>query len=221
MENNERVIEKIKKVLELAKNNPSEEEAKAAALQAQKLLAKYHIEMSEVEGIDLDKIESIDEVRVDVPAKKWKYELARIISKNFRCKHFYYGKGTVVFYGHKTDAEIAAETFKYLFSLGNKLANREVKRVKWEESTYYEWGNTKGVYNSFVSGFMRGIRDALDAQCTALALVVPEDVSESYAEMTAGFKSMKTHSVSVGNWGSYSNGRTEGRNAMQARAWEG
>ena len=57
---NEKIIVKIKKVLELAKNNPSPEEAKAAALQAQKLLAKYHIDMAEVKDIDLDASESIE-----------------------------------------------------------------------------------------------------------------------------------------------------------------
>ena len=41
MENssNEKIIEKIKKVLELSKNNPSIEEAKSAAIKAQRLMA--------------------------------------------------------------------------------------------------------------------------------------------------------------------------------------
>lgn len=50
-EMNEKIIEKIKKCLELANNNPSEEEAKSAALMAQKLLAKYNISMSDVEDV--------------------------------------------------------------------------------------------------------------------------------------------------------------------------
>lgn len=37
MEMNEKIIEKIKKCLELANNNPSAEEAKSAALMAQQL----------------------------------------------------------------------------------------------------------------------------------------------------------------------------------------
>ena len=53
----EKIIQTIRKVLELSKNNPSEEEAKSAALKAQELLAKYHIDMKEVESIDIDTIE--------------------------------------------------------------------------------------------------------------------------------------------------------------------
>lgn len=41
MMDTEKIIAKIKKVLELSRNNPSEEEAKSAALKAQKLMAAY------------------------------------------------------------------------------------------------------------------------------------------------------------------------------------
>lgn len=180
---NEKIIVKIKKVLELAKNNPSPEEAKSAALQAQKLLAKYHIDMSEVEDIDLDASESIDEVKVSVgTGKKWKYTLAGVVARNFRCRHFYYGKSTVVFYGHKTDAEVASAAFKSLFNLGNKLAQREYLKVK------REGGFTYGVFNSYVIGFCHGIDSALSVQCTALVLTVPEDVNNAYENRMKGCK---------------------------------
>lgn len=184
---NEKIIVKIKKVLELSKNNPSQEEAKAAALQAQKLLAKYHIDMAEVEDIDLDASESIDEVKVFVgTGKKWKYTLAGIIARNFRCRHFYYGKSTVVFYGHKTDAEVASATFKSLFDLGNKLAQREYLKVKKES------GLTDGVFNSYVIGFCSGINHALSVQCTALVLTVPDDVNNAYENRLKGCKIHKS-----------------------------
>lgn len=92
----EKIIEKVKKVLELSKNNPSAEEAKSAALKAQKLMAEYHISLSEIEAVE--DVENISEKQVDVGnGNKWKYFLAEIVAKNFRCKHFYYGKSTVVF----------------------------------------------------------------------------------------------------------------------------
>lgn len=42
--NNKEVIEKVKKILALAENNPNENEALAAALKAQKMMAKFHIQ---------------------------------------------------------------------------------------------------------------------------------------------------------------------------------
>lgn len=184
---NEKVIVKIKKVLELSKNNPSPEEAKAAALQAQKLLAKYHIDMAEVEDVDLDETESIDEVKIVVgKGKKWKYSLAGIVARNFRCRHFYYGTSTIVFYGHKTDAEVASATFQSLFKLGNKLAQQEYLKVR------RAGGITDGVFSSYAMGFCSGINSALSEQCTALVLTVPDDVKDAYENRVKGFRKKRS-----------------------------
>ena len=150
MENssNEKIIEKIKKVLELSKNNPSIEEAKSAAIKAQRLMAEYHISMSEIEAIE--GTENIVEERIDVgTGNKWKYTLSSIIAKNFRCKYFYYGKSSVVFYGYEEDAKITAMTFKLLFEVGNK-----------ESAKYYQKERQKylNVHNIRFDG--RGIKNA-------------------------------------------------------------
>jgi hypothetical protein len=212
---NEKILGKIKKLFALANNNPSEEEAKAAALKAQELLAQYHIDYSEVENIDLDKVEEIEEVTVDIPAKKWKYTLARIVADNFRCKHFYYGKKKLVFYGHKTDANVAAETFKYLFNIGNALGNR----LYYEAKCAYE--ETSNVYNSCVLGFCAGVREALAEQSRALMVIVPEDVKTAYTSAVSGARSMNIGSMSVYRGDAYEKGRQSGYNAMKRNAIEG
>ena len=56
-EKREKMIEKIKKMMALAENNPSEEEALSAALQAHKLMMKYNIHESEV---------TLEEVKEDI-----------------------------------------------------------------------------------------------------------------------------------------------------------
>ena len=213
----EKIIQTIKKVLELSRNNPSEEEAKAAALKAQELLAKYHIDMSQVEDIDMN-VEDIVEISVDVPSKKWKYVLSQIVADNFRCKHFYYGKSTAVFYGHKTDAEVAAETFKYLFDMGNRCAGRVVDKV------FAQTGTSAGVYNSFVSGFCEGVRDALGKQCTALMLVVPKDVDESFTNLTKNWGTIKSTLSTKANKSctdAYVSGKEKGKEAVSSRQLEG
>lgn len=218
MQNEEKIIQTIRKILELSKNNPSEEEAKSAALKAQEMLAKYHIDMKEVESIDIDEVESIEEVRVSLQTKKWKYRLATIVANNFRCKHYYIGKGTLVFYGHKTDADVAAETFKYLFNVGNKLAGREVDRV------FIETGTSANVYNSFVAGFCKGIEEGLSQQCLALMIVTPEDVKTSFAEMSKNFGTMSGGALRIGLnehcQEAYESGKTEGRHAVRSRQIE-
>ena len=141
---NEKILEKVKKLFALADNNPSAEEAKSAALMAQKLMVENNIAMWEVENVDLEKKEEIGEEEIDVPAKKWKYTLAHTVADNFRVKFFLRGKGTFIFYGHKTDAKIAVETFKYLFNTGNKLGMQLYREAKGK------YGYADNVYNSCV-----------------------------------------------------------------------
>lgn len=42
----EKIIEKIKNLMDLASNNPNQNEAMAAALKAQELMAKYNVHMT-------------------------------------------------------------------------------------------------------------------------------------------------------------------------------
>lgn len=205
---NMKIIETIKKVLELSQNNPSKEEAQAAALKAQELMAKYHLSMSDIDMKDNE----IDEIYVEVGlGHKWKYQLAHIIANNFCCKHFLYGKDTVVFYGHKTDIMIATRVFQNLFYIRNKLAGKEYRDAK----SRGEW--TDGLVNSWLSGYLAGIKSVLDAQCTALMIVVPEDVETGYTERTAGFRSAKNRGIRSNNRGVFDRGYSAGRSQMQAR----
>lgn len=212
---NEKILEKVKKLFALADNNPSEEEAKSAALMAQKLMMENDIAMWEVENVDLEKKEEIGEEAIEVPAKKWKYTLAHIVADNFRVKFFLRGKGVFIFYGHKTDAKIAVETFKYLFNTGNKLGLRLYREAKEQRG----WGDN--VYNSCVMGFCEGIREALAEQSKALMVIVPEDVKEAYKERSAGFRTSHTSSPHAYNKSAFYTGKAHGYNAMKRNALKG
>lgn len=133
MESNdrERYIDKIRKLFALAGNNPSEEEAASAALQPQRLMAKYSIDPSEVEGgVDTAKqkiIEVVTETMRDT--RTWRFHLARVVAEAFRCEVFQscvYEGGRklprLVFYGYECDAQAAALTFNYLYKAGTRLA---------------------------------------------------------------------------------------------------
>lgn len=212
---NNKIIETIKKLFELSKNNPSQEEAISAALKAQELCVKHGISISEVENTDITKEEKIDEVRVDLSPKKWKYTLAQICSDNFKVKHFYCGKGILVFYGHETDATIASETFKYLFDIGNKLGNKLAREAREK----YGWADN--VYNSCVMGFCQGIREALAEQSKALMVIVPEDVKEAYSERSKGFRTFHSSAPRAYNGDAFRTGKERGYSAMKRNALNG
>lgn len=210
---NEKVIEKIRKILELSKNNPSKEEAEAAALQAQKLLAKYHIDMQDVEVFEGE--DDITEETTDVGGtKKWRFILAQVVADNFRCK-MYSNNNCVTFYGHSTDVTVAKETYEYLFKVAHKQACHE------RDAVHRVYGTSAGIYGSYCSGFARGVKDALDAQCTALMIVVPQEVEEGFAEMTKNFRTRTNTITNRGNLGrmqeAKDSGYTSGRTAMSGK----
>lgn len=213
----EKILNKIKNLLDLANNNPNENEAIAAALKAQELMAKYNIELDQLD----DKKETREIVKEIYhqsskhEMKKWKIGLAAIIAQNFRCKTYFLGGKDVVFYGFKEDAKIALEVFTYLYEIGNKFAVRYYNKCKKEGK------ETRGVMNTYLVGFRDGVAEVLEKQCTALMIVTPKEVTESYDEMSKGWKKMKSTLRLSGDTSAYSNGKSDGRDMTTARSIEG
>lgn len=212
---NEKIISKIKKVLELSKNNPSEAEALAAAALAQKLMAEYHLELADIEGIEDN--DEISEVHVNVgTGNKWKSLLAGVVAKNFRCKYFRYGSDVIVFFGYQTDAEIAATTFKFLFDFGNKKATAFYNKHRNEVGG-------KGLKNTYLWGYVEGIREVFERQCTALMILTPPEIEVKYKERTEGARSssvsFKTRNGNIGDK-AHEEGRITGRMAADSRSIE-
>lgn len=182
MENKKQVIEKIKKILALAENNPNENEAVAAAMKAQALMAKFHIEEKELgEEVTENNIDSLECV-VNGKSQKWRIQLASVLAKNFRCKLFL-TNGNVTFYGYDEDVKICSEVFYSLYKIGVKLSDKKKREMR------KEYGTATGVRNTFCLGFVKGIQSELEKQCTALMIVVPKEVNDGFKEM-----------VDNGNW---------------------
>lgn len=210
----EKVLSQVKKLLALAGNNPSEAEASAAALKAQELIAKYNLTVSEEETIDMS--ESAFVTGVD---KSWKYGLADIIDRNFRCRHYWIGRRQVVFFGYKQDTLVAREVFEFLFKICERNARRECR------ISYQKYGTEKGVYFSYTRGFIEGVHQKLAAQCTALMIITPKEVHDKYEEHCKEMGAKKrTSSSNDGRKGfshnHYNQGITDGRLAMNSRILE-
>ena len=206
----EKIIIKIKNLLDLSNNNPNQNEAFAAALKAQELMAKYKIRVENLE----DNPEKITRQFFDGSEvsgnKKWRSYLAQIISKNFRCKCYLSGD-YIVFYGYDNDAKIALDVFKMLVSTATKLSRKEYYTRK--KNGY----STKGVMNAFLLGFCDGVKEVLDRQCTTLMIITPKEVEKGFEELTVGWKK-KPNKIKVNtNKEIENNGRIAGRNAMSSR----
>lgn len=185
----EKIISKIKKLLEMTEaNGASENEAMAAALKAQKLMAEYHISEKEIgEKEKSDKI-VIKHTFIGT-GNKWKYALARIVGKNFRCEHFFdIKRSNLYFYGYNVDVEIAIKTFEMLFEIGKKASVRCYNRIRNDCIKFGKIFNGKGIKNCFLFGFLQGIAEALENQSVALMIITPKEVKEGYMKIIKNAK---------------------------------
>ena len=144
--------------------------------------------------------------------KRWKYALATTVSNNFRCKPLVYGREAVAFYGYKEDAEIAKHVFSYLYEAGNKLA------VKYYNQCRKKGLDTKGVMNTYLMGFNKGIASVLEKQCLALMIVTPQEVINSFEEKTKGYKTSTVCMHANGNDSAFNTGKRDGIDVANSRA---
>ena len=183
----EQIIEKIRKLLSLSDNNPSENEAIAAALKAQKLMADSDVDESELHAGEAS--EPVEDASDPYMGAAWRGMLAYQVAKNYRCccyqRNYSTGMGRwarkkehrQVFIGHPLDAQAAALVFEKLAKVGEELAKRECSKARREH------GTAQGVKNTFLLGFVRGVAAELEKQCEALMLVVPSDVRRAFEDL--------------------------------------
>lgn len=207
----EEIIKKIEKLLALAEKNPNENEAMAAALKAQELIAKYNVQMEQI-GNNKPSQKIVAEMHEGGKGYKWRYALANIVARNFRCKTYVLGRDHVMFYGYENDAKAALATFSFLFKVGNKLA------AKFYHEYKKQGHSTRGVLNRYLAGFCKGISEVLDEQCTALMIVTPKEVNEQFKEYSKNFGTIsgalrsENHDPEV-----YNRGRREGKDVASSR----
>jgi len=177
-----KVKELISKLLNVTKENgATDNEVISATLKVQQILAKYDMELSDINTEDT---EEIIQDEVDIANTNWQKMLAGVVAENFcvesftRIRRNYMGKKcySIVFYGYKRHCDVAREVFKSLFEFGNRRGKEIFKE-------YREAGrNVHGIKNQFYIGYIRGVKSALDVQSRALMIITPPEVKQSYKE---------------------------------------
>lgn len=209
------ILEKIKKLLARSANNPFEAEAQTCLLKAHKLMAEYNIHLEEVnDKAAIKYAELVCETKWNMGFRK---PLANAIADNFRCKIYITGEGQVVFFGRDFDARVAKEAFEYAYDFALREGNRLYNKA------YAAGCKTRGVFNSYTLGFVKGIKTKLEEQSTALVVTTPKDVVDGYETLTANWKT-KTSKLRIANkdidLNSYQKGVEDGKTVMNSRRLE-
>jgi hypothetical protein len=134
----DKMLERVKKLLNLAKNNSSEEEATAANEKAHAILAEYNLSMSDVQTteIDRDEVETLGGLYTSV--HPWRRPIARAVAEMHFCKYLYRnanGKQEHMFVGTKANATVASMMSTYLFETVDRLAYQGSKSVSTSQGS--------------------------------------------------------------------------------------
>ena len=116
-EADQKILDRIRKLLELSRNNPSEEDAALAAARAQELMLEYKIAF-----VQAEKQEGVERREIDNPFARhlWYQQLAVAVGDTTGCKVFLHndqkrpGRKQVWFIGRSTDIAAAQVLLEWL-----------------------------------------------------------------------------------------------------------
>lgn len=193
----QKIVDKIRNLLELAEDGKNDEESQTALLMAQKLMLKYRLTQQDI--VETTSQEVI--VKSLSKYKKifwWEKILATIIADNFRVLHYLqsnklpHQKTTqhkIMLMGLEEDVLLAYETYHFAtkamkYYMKHHLdaeANGEIER--------------KELRKSYMQGFMDGLADKFSQQkeqlqkeneAYALVVKVPDSVQEKFKQQVTG-----------------------------------
>ena len=206
------IANKIQHLLnKTVENGATEAEAQAALQMAQKLMAKYNIELEQQTGSKDFKC-SLEETKVKPNPRN--NSLGNIIANSFAVKGIIYG-GKWAFFGREANAKAAAEALKFI----HKTLEAGIRRVCAEHGLKSSERGAAFYYNAYALGFINGLKEAMAAQTKALCVVVPEDVNNKFNEKFPKLnqyrgKGMQYHH----DQDAYAQGQRDGRSAMDRRS---
>lgn len=200
MSDNQKIIEKVKGLLAIAKDEKSDEESQSAFILAQKLMIKYKIDKSTVEDYEMTSgQDNIDEESVTVYKRLfwWERQLAQILSENFRVRYFInskinQGEGQtkrkIMFFGHGSDLELAKEMFVLAYDVLDFRSKKFIDDFYDFTGDCHERYRTQSIKSSYIRGFLVGLSERFDSQRAALRkeyavmVLVPEEVEVAFKD---------------------------------------
>jgi hypothetical protein len=157
-------MNKVKRALALAKDNPNDNEGQTALAMAQRLMIKHDISMSEVSLESLNekktkKVKATDHKRISW----WERRLAGIITDNFRCYYWWNTwerKSVITFMGLEKDVELAKEVYNLAVEAVKYYSKRFIK----ENDLSGNATMTRQYKNDYIAGFLSGLKEKFNEQ---------------------------------------------------------
>ena len=209
-----KIAEKIQHLLDKTiANGASESEAQQALMMAQKLMAKYNINQESLDGEE--KISySLEPCKVRVnPRSKW---MCLVIANSFAVKAII-SDGKICYFGRSMNVTAAKSALEFAHKVMEHGMTKACRNHGLEPSQ----AGASMIYNAYAQGFINGLKEALDAQTVALAIVVPEDVVTEFGKRFTNLRKGRASNWKRGNYQEeYMVGHRDGSQVMNKRSLE-
>jgi hypothetical protein len=159
---NKRIIDRIRKLLSLAKSD-NEHEAANAAAKAQELLSQYNLSMSDIPTDDDGKVRAdTARSRTRQRLEKWAKALACLTAKAFDCAYYHSLDGNTCFVGVGADQEVCAWTYGYLYKTLLRMGSKHMQTPRCRR---LRSSRSKALAReSYLLGVVYAVSDRLEAQ---------------------------------------------------------
>ena len=205
-----KIIAKIKNLMELAQDNPSDEEGQTALLMAQKLMLKHDINLAQVEVQEETKFETSTSLgKSSRRILWWEKEIAVVIATNFRCyvinqRNPYLRTSEILFFGEKEDSIMAAKIYEAaLIYIRYRIKRLPVKTPEFK--------------NSYLMGFILSLEDRFKKQVEEYGLMVlpKKEVLDDLKNEFVNLSKEEGKAPEFGfNQEAYELGKEQGENAL-------
>ncbi|MNT22339.1 hypothetical protein D3C72_1577200 [compost metagenome] len=229
----EKVINRVKKLLALAVGGANANESESALLLAQRMMAENNIALEDVEGqAEAPKPRVVQHYATYAKGNSalvwYAVDLARVIAKNFRVKHVVgvspqkskskaaKEKGdipqSIIFVGIADDVMLAVEVYQFALESVKHHADRYARKL------YSKGHPMTGLRGAFTTGYLKGLREKFEEQVKTnnwLAIITLHPaVVEYFDEMSTGTISItanKNQAAAYLNGAAFEAGRQEGK----------
>jgi len=155
----EQIIDKVKKLMALSKGSNFEGETDTALQKARDLLAKYNMDMSEVEAKAYQEAKP-EFKESDIQVGAWQFPLAKVIGSYVNCSPFYSSgiNGQCIrFIGMKAELEICIYTYHHVAQQIDKMCRNKRKELRAEREESGLNRQDRRASSEFTKGYALGI----------------------------------------------------------------
>ena len=207
----ERIVDKIRKLLALGSNNPESNEAGAALKKAAELAEMYGLSLADVDKTSGEtKIERMTLATVNMRRYgMWMSPLAGKIAKIFDCHVVISADGgDYTFVGTPTDMQLAIWYFKLIRLKIIRQGKSKFKTIK--EQKTYGWGAVLTVTERLEEMFVKTQENIRTADTKALVVVKNDTVVKKFHEMYPNLRTQKSK-ITLGSREAFEAGQQDGR----------